>query len=231
MVHQKGVLHYDYYVGRERSIALKYRLFRRTNEVLKGIKKTKGLKIDSLLDIGTADARMLGMLNDKLRIQNSVGLDFSEDLLRTNLKKNLNLIQADADKLPFKNNSFDVIVATAVIEHVSNPEKMLSECRRVLKKEGIIIITTPDPFFENIATKIGHLKDYQHQKTFSLNDLKQLVENEGLIVIEAEKFMMSPIGFPFEDIIESLIKMLGLNRLLLNQLVIGKKDIYVDNFL
>ena len=224
MIHQKGVLHYDYYEGRERGLALKYRLFRRTNEVLKGIEKTKGLEINSLLDIGTADARMLGMLNDKLRIQNSVGLDYSEDLLHTNLKKNLHLIQADADKLPFKNNSFDVIVATAVIEHVPNPEKMLFECCRVLKKKGIVIITTPDPFFENIATKIGHLKEGQHQKTFSLNDLKQLVKNEGLNIIEAEKFMMSPIGFPFEDIIEPLIKMLGLNCLLLNQMVIGKKD-------
>jgi ubiquinone/menaquinone biosynthesis C-methylase UbiE len=195
MVDQKGVLNYDYYEGRKKNLALKYRLSRRTKEVLKGIEKYNGHELDSLLDIGTADARMLEMLNDELSVQTAVGLDYSADLLHTNPNNDLYLVQSDAVTLPFKNNSFDVLVATAVIEHVTDPSQMMRECYRVLRNGGICILSTPDPFFERIATKIGHLKDEQHNKTFSLADLKILVEDEGFQIILAEKFMISPIGF------------------------------------
>mgnify|MGYP001015503546 CR=1 FL=1 len=223
MVDQKGVLNYDYYEGRKKNLALKYRLSRRTKEVLKGIEKYNGHELDSLLDIGTADARMLEMLNDELSVQTAVGLDYSADLLHTNPNNDLYLVQSDAVTLPFKNNSFDVLVATAVIEHVTDPSQMMRECYRVLRNGGICILSTPDPFFERIATKIGHLKDEQHNKTFSLADLKILVEDEGFQIILAEKFMISPIGFPLEDVIESIIRTIGLDFLLLNQLLIGKK--------
>ncbi len=42
--------------------------------------------------------------------------------------------------LPFKDNSIDIIFCIAVLEHVPNPEKVISEINRVLKKEGIIYI-------------------------------------------------------------------------------------------
>jgi len=223
MTPQTGVLSYDYSKERERNLAYKYRLFRRTNEVLKGIEQYKGSELNFLLDIGTADARMLGMLNDKLHIQTAVGLDYSADLLHTNSNEGLYLVQADAVTLPFKNNSFDVLIATAVIEHVTNPSQMMRECYRVLRDGGICILSTPDPFFEHIATKIGHLRGEQHNETFSLPELKNVVENEGFQIVKAEKFMVSPIGFPFEDSIENIMRTVGLDFLLLNQLLIGKK--------
>lgn len=223
MVDQKGVLNYDYYEGRKKNLALKYRLFRRTKEVLKGIERYKGVELTSLLDIGTADARMLETLNDELQIQTAVGLDYSADLLHVNPSKRLYKVQADAVTLPFKNGSFDVLVATAVIEHVTDPSQMMRECWRVLRDEGICILSTPDPFFEHIATKIGHLKEDQHNETFSLSNLKNLVEEAGFQIVLAEKFMISPIGFPFEDNIENVVRMVGLDFLLLNQLLIGKK--------
>jgi ubiquinone/menaquinone biosynthesis C-methylase UbiE len=224
MVDQKGVLKYEYYEGRKKNLALKYRLARRTKEVLKGIEEYNRHKLDSLLDIGTADARMLEMLNNELSVQNAVGIDFSADLLHTNPNKDLFLVQADAVTLPFKNNSFDVLVAMAVIEHVTDPSQMMRECWRVIRDEGICILSTPDPFFEHIATKIGHLKEDQHNETFSLSNLKSLVERAGFHIVLAEKFMISPIGFPFEDGIERVMRIVGLDFLLLNQLLIGKKS-------
>ena len=118
---------------------------------------------------------------------------------------------------------FDVVVATAVIEHVSEPAKMVAESRRVLKNEGICIFTTPDPFFERIATKIGHIKEGTHQKTFRLSELRSLFESQVFKILKAEKFMMSPIGFPYEVKIEKILKSIGLKFLLLNQLVVGQK--------
>ncbi|CAD6492626.1 MAG: Ubiquinone biosynthesis O-methyltransferase [Candidatus Argoarchaeum ethanivorans] len=221
---QKGVLSVEYHEGRERKLALKYRLARRTDEVLKAI---KGYKSDidslSLLDIGTADGLMLNKLCQELNIKMPVGLDFSAELLKTNPHHTSHFVQADACELPFDDGVFDVVVATAVIEHVPEPEKMVTECHRVLRQDGICIFTTPDPFFEHIATKIGHLKEEQHQKTFKLPELKSLFELQGFKILKAEKFMMSPIGFPYEVKIERFMKTTGLGFLLLNQLVVGYK--------
>lgn len=43
---------------------------------------------------------------------------------------------ADVHKLPFKNESFDSCICNAVLEHVKEPEIVLSECNRVLKQGG-----------------------------------------------------------------------------------------------
>jgi len=224
MKSQKGVLTANYHKEREQKRALKYRLERRTNEVLNIIETYKS-SIDSLflLDIGTADGLMLDKLNQNIDLSISVGLDFSIDLLKLNTSHTSHLIQADAIELPFKNNIFDVVVATAVIEHVPNAGKMLEECNRVLRKNGICIVTTPDPFFESIATKIGHLQDEQHNETFNLSKIKSLFEAHGFKILKAEKFMMSPIGFPYEVKIEKIMKLAGLGFLLLNQLIVGQK--------
>ncbi len=223
MEKRRGVLSQDYHYGRKKNRALRYRLHRRADEVFKGIAKYKGYEIDGLLDLGTADGLMLSMLNCRLSIRNPVGIDFSRELLTKGIDSNIELIQGDAIKLPFKDASFDVVVATAVIEHVPEPSIMVLECLRILKHEGICIITTPDPFFEHIATKIGHLKNDQHIETFNLSGLKRLLEDQGFTVLKAYKFMISPIGIPFENVIEDGMRWAGLGALLQNQAIIAEK--------
>ena len=51
---------------------------------------------------------------------------------------------ADIRTLPFKDNFFDAIILNMVIEHAREPDELLSELKRVLKKEAIMIITTPN---------------------------------------------------------------------------------------
>jgi SAM-dependent methyltransferase len=49
----------------------------------------------------------------------------------------------DVEMLPFPETSFDAIIAVDVIEHVLRPEKLISEAFRVLKKQGLLLITFP----------------------------------------------------------------------------------------
>jgi SAM-dependent methyltransferase len=51
-------------------------------------------------------------------------------------------IISPAEKIPFKRNSFDVVVCFQVLEHIENPEKAISEMHRVLKKDGILMLST-----------------------------------------------------------------------------------------
>lgn len=52
-------------------------------------------------------------------------------------------VVCDIANLPFKDNSIDVILNIAVLEHVPNPQKVISEIHRVLKPEGIIYTAFP----------------------------------------------------------------------------------------
>ena len=68
----------------------------------------------------------------------------SQILLKAN-KLNKNLIRNGfGEKLPFNNNSFDLIISYQVLEHTEDPSKVLSECKRVLKKNGLIYFVMPN---------------------------------------------------------------------------------------
>lgn len=51
--------------------------------------------------------------------------------------------QGDAEHLAFDDNSFDVVVCSEVLEHLTAPQRTLTEMRRVLKKDGAVVLTTP----------------------------------------------------------------------------------------
>lgn len=51
-------------------------------------------------------------------------------------------IVADAHSLPFKDEEFEYILCTEVLEHLKNPSKAVSEMKRVLKNDGVLILTT-----------------------------------------------------------------------------------------
>ena len=215
----------EYYLKRKKAGALRYRLKRRTNEILTVIKKYEHAELGNLLDVGCADGLMLEVFGQKLDISLSVGMDLSYELLKANPTSTVKFVQGNALDLPFRDQRFDLVVTSAVIEHVSDAEKMLEECRRVLHKNGLCILTSPVPFWESVATKIGHLKREDHYKTFNLSELKLLFLSQGFKIVQTEKFMISPFGFPFELKIERLMKWLKINFFLLNQVIVGRKKV------
>jgi len=219
----KGVLDKKYAVARQTKRSHIYRLRRRSFEVLKGIKTFHPEKPESILDIGTADGLMLSNLKDTFPNATCVGIEYARDLIAYSENKTIHLIQGDAVVLPIKDNSFDVVIATAIIEHVSEPIQLIREAFRVLRKNGIFIVTTPHPFWERIATCIGHLKKEEHHELITLSKLISLFNTAGLEIANAEQFMISPIGMPFELTFEKILNFFRLNFLLLNQIIVGQK--------
>jgi SAM-dependent methyltransferase len=221
---REGIYHIDYHQGRQTKRALKYRLHRRSYEVLRAIETYAEKPVRAILDAGTADGAMLDTLQSALKAPLCVGLDLSLELLQVNENPNLGLIQGDALYLPFAREVFDVVVATAVIEHLSQPQRFVMDCCSILRQGGLMVITTPDPFFERVATAIGHLPEEGHNQTFNLRQLRQLFLDSGFRVLEAQKFMMSPWGFPAELIIERIMRTVGFRFMLLNQLVVSRRQ-------
>ena len=94
-----------------------------------------------ILDIGCGT----GAMSRKLAPWGSVvSADFSPLALSYSRRRNLNLLCAsDAMRLPFRDESFDLVVAMDILEHVSDDSAALSEIYRVLKPGGRIIATVP----------------------------------------------------------------------------------------
>lgn len=67
----------------------------------------------------------------------------AEDFL-SKYKLKIPVVIYDGVKLPFKDSSFDLITCIEVYEHAPNPDRLLKEIKRVLKKNGILNITAPN---------------------------------------------------------------------------------------
>ncbi len=217
-----GVLGLDYHEGRQQRRSFKYRLWRRGKEVARAIQTYQPHARD-LLDIGVADGLMIPVLREYRPYLKIIGLDLSWDLLCLGDPTQFTPLLADAVDMPFAAESFDVVSAAAVIEHITQPLRMLHNIQRILRPAGICILTTPNPLFEWIAARVGRLPEDQHRHTFDLLLLRRLMTQAGFEIVEAEPFMIAPAGLPHEEKIEVLFKRLGLGRLLLNQIVVGRR--------
>jgi SAM-dependent methyltransferase len=212
----------EYARGRERKRSLRYRLLRRAHEVDKAIEEFSELPVRDIIDLGTADARMLEIINRKYPGARCVGVELSGDLVEFGkaMFPHLRIIEGDVQSLDFPDGSFDVAVATALIEHLPDPGLFMREVKRVLRRGGIFVPTSPDPFWESIATRVGHLSKGQHHKVMDLPQLGRLAEGAGFAVVKAQKFMLSPVGMPFESAVERVLRRLRLDFMLANQLLV-----------
>lgn len=219
-----GSLDMEYTRDRTTKKSLRYRLWRRTHEVLKAIDEFCENPPRDIIDLGTADSRMLDMIHKKYPDVHCVGVEYNQELVdfgKANFPK-LDIRQGDVQSLDFPDNSFDVAIATAVIEHLPNPGKAMREAKRVLRSGGIIVLTAPDPFWEYLATKVGHLKDGQHNKVMNISQLSNLIKQNRFVVLKSQKFMLSPVGMPFEFGVEKLLRSLRLNFIMANQLLVAR---------
>jgi ubiquinone/menaquinone biosynthesis C-methylase UbiE len=217
----KGVLDKEYALQREKRRALKYRLRRRADEAIQAIRVFYP-DPERILDLGTAEGRMLSRIKDKYPSTLCVGLEYSPELLDLGvaLFQDISFIRADAQNMSFfKDASFDVVVAAAIIEHLKDPGEMLRESSRILKPGGILIITTPHPIWDKIAGALGMIRG-THQSTMSLRSLIDLCGKENFGVLKNKGFMISPIGFPGELLIEKLFSIIKLDGFLPNQLIV-----------
>jgi SAM-dependent methyltransferase len=87
----------------------------------------------------------------------------------------------NGDRFPFADQDFDSVVTNQVFEHVFNPEQFLSEVYRVLKPEGLLLLTVPFVWDEHEQPI-----DYARYSSFGL---KHILEANGFQVLEQRKSM------------------------------------------
>ena len=98
-----------------------------------------------VLEVGCGIGRGLGYLST--RAQRVIGGDYAKDNLgyvRQHYQDRVELLLLDAQGLPFRDNSFDVVVAMEVIQYLTRIDDFFKECHRVLRKDGVLIFCLPN---------------------------------------------------------------------------------------
>ena len=138
----------------------------RTSQLLI-IKKLVHYKNKIGLDVGTANgAFALELAKDGAK--KVYGIDIAKRFIENARKKarklkinNVEFKQADARELPFKDEIFDFVICTEVLEHVPNFKKAIYEIKRVLKPNGEFLITVPNSLNPaEILHQLKHLAFY-----------------------------------------------------------------------
>jgi len=182
---------------------------------LKGFKKYVSHG-DKVLDLGCGNGKLRLLFKDVkidyIGVDNSQRqLDFVES--RSDFKiASQKFVHSEIFRLPFSDNSFDVIFFLAVLHHIPSQNlrlKALEEIRRVLKPSGVLIIMNwnryqsqwpqlkyiikytalkiigrSDLDFKDIYLPWMGGKVYRYYHAFTLGELKNLIGNSGLILVD-----------------------------------------------
>lgn len=131
------------------------------------------IKGKEVLDVACGEGYGSYLMADVARTV--VGVDISDEAVHhaSSLydKRNLKFVQASAINLKFPDDSFDVVVSFETIEHLAEQGEMLSEIKRVLRPNGIFVISSPNrPIYSEESGEHNefHVKELDFQELDTL---------------------------------------------------------------
>jgi len=147
---------------KEKKAIAKYRFYpNKHNTILTLVPKNA-----KVLDVGCG----LGILMQRLKEERNcevIGVDISINAAEYVHRKGMKVLVAKVPLIPFKDNVFDVVIATEFLEHFPNPSRIYSEILRVLNDSGKFILSVPENH--------GPDTNREHLKTFTMGSLAKLI--------------------------------------------------------
>jgi len=145
---------------------------------------------DLVLDAGCGNGLFTKKIGRKSRC---IGLDSNlKKSLTENIQlKNIEFVEGDIEKTFFEGEKFDKLLLSSVLQMVKNERKALQECNRVLKKNGMLVLSVPVDYihFDKLNKLKDNLKDRfcaRGRGFYSENEIISLLQKEGFRIIEKE---------------------------------------------
>jgi ubiquinone/menaquinone biosynthesis C-methylase UbiE len=146
----------------------------------------------TILDAGCGEGFTLAKLQKEGIGKHLEGIDYSLDAINLGRKNHpsLSLKQGDIYKLPYKDNSFDLVICSEVLEHLEYPKKALGEIKRVSKRYCLLSVPN-EPIFmisnflrgKNVS-RWGN--DIEHINHWSKTGFEKFVKENGVNVLVAK---------------------------------------------
>lgn len=133
-----------------------------------------------VLEVGCGTGGLLQQLVRRNRVV--LGLDISYQVLSRCANRGLrpSLVQGHAERLPFKDGTFDLVIASEVLEHAADDADIVQECNRVLKTAGVLIITVPAlPYLWS-----AHDVIYGHRRRYGRQQIERLLDDFGYTILK-----------------------------------------------
>jgi len=178
-------------------------VYSNVDRIIQGLKRVIDIKDKKILEVGAGSARdSFALVQEGAQVY---VLDYSPAAIHIihelNKKNNetVHPILADAFRMPLADESVDIVFHQGLLEHFKNPAELLRENVRVLKKGGILLVDVPQTF--HIYTVIKHILIFLNkwfagwETQFTINQLKQLIEDTGVRVIYQYGNWMQPSLF------------------------------------
>lgn len=140
-----------------------------------------------ILDIGIGDGIYESMIYDKLNSKcDFYGVDISSKQIKRSKKflKEGKVVDLDSKKLSYNNETFEIVIISEVLEHVFLPDNFINEAKRVLKKNGYLLLTYPNIgalqirlsiMFGGSNPMINYTSNKEHIRFFNSHDIYKLV--------------------------------------------------------
>jgi SAM-dependent methyltransferase len=114
-------------------------------------------------------------------------------------------LDLEKESIPLDNNFVDMVIMSAVLEHLDNPLIILKEAFRILKPKGFLILTTPGKhsklILEFLAFKVNLIRKediLEHKKYYSEEEIKNLLRVCGF---EKEKIKIKKFEFGLNNLV------------------------------
>lgn len=143
------------------------------HHLLNKIKQFAPLLKGKMLDLGCGSKPYKSLFN----VSEYIGVDYDSPG-HSHANEDIDVFY-DGKTIPFENNYFDSVFCSEVFEHVFNLEELLPEVNRVMKTEGLILVTCPFAICEHEIPN-----DYARYTSFAL---KYMFEKNGFEVIDQQK--------------------------------------------
>jgi 2-polyprenyl-3-methyl-5-hydroxy-6-metoxy-1,4-benzoquinol methylase len=159
-----------------------------------------------------------------------VGIDLGEKLVGlTMARAGCRGIVADACHLPIRDESFDVVISSEMLEHTPSPLRAVGELARVLRPDGRLVLTTPNRVWQPAvrAASALRLRPFRGLENFvAWRELEQACAAAGLEVLVHAGFHPWPFQLGLTAAAAKVEKLLArgrAGRLMVNQALVARK--------